>query len=77
MDTHIAFEGIIQGAGIPYAIVLYHVKGNDDREKIEYDKNIGDCSCASSPQYLLLTQKKEPAHRQVLFRMMMYAHTKS
>lgn len=55
MDTHIAFEGIIQGAGIPYAIVLYHVKDNDDREKI----------------------KKEPARRQVFFRMMMYAHTKS
>ena len=41
-------EGMIQGAGIPYAIVLYHVKGNDDREKIEYDKNSGNCSCASS-----------------------------
>lgn len=30
LDTHTAFEGIEQGAGIPSAIVLYHVKGDDD-----------------------------------------------
>ena len=41
LDTHIAFEGMIQGAGIPYAIVLYHVKGNDDREKIKKNLPVG------------------------------------
>ena len=76
MDTHTAFEGMIQGAGIPYAIVLYHVKGNDDREKIKYDKILGTALVRVVPIFVV-DAKKEPAYRQVLFRMMMYAHTKS
>ena len=76
LDTHTAFEGMIQGAGIPYAIVLYHVKGNDDREKYNMIKILGTALVRVVPIFIV-DAKKEPAHWQVLSRMMMYAHTKS